>query len=298
MSDLARRDNLLASSLRDHPLDWQYRCEYPLVLTEKSASTSWCLYSDQNIAAHASLWPRMLSHRSGQRAMKLGFIGNVATDSQYRGCGFMTTLFRHLIDVARSHDIEALVLWSDLLQFYQKLGFSSIGRESRFTFKPKDTQMITSITRVSPENLSDADLERMLDLRPKLEWNIGRSMSEFRVLLGIPNTALFIHRHGSRIVSWLAIGRGSDLQGIVHEWGAVSALELVRDIHSVISQSGIPELQTIAPAGLNAQWNNYLKLYSESHTEFPMALGLPIGPQGANALAAIAKSFIWGFDSI
>jgi len=297
-SDLERRDHLLASSLRDHQLDWQYRCEYPLVLTEKSASTSWCLYSGENIAAHASLWPRMLSHRSGQRAIKLGFIGNVATDSKYRGCGFMTKLFSHLIEVARSHDIEALVLWSDLLQFYQKLGFSSIGRESRFTFKPKDTQLITGITRVSPDSLTDLDLERMLDLRPKFEWNLGRTVPEFRVLLSIPNTALLIRRHGSRIVSWMAIGRGSDMQGIVHEWGSASGLELVRDIQAVIAQWDLPELQTIAPAGLTPLWQETLKLYSVNQADCPMALGLPIGPKGAEALAATAKSFIWGFDSI
>lgn len=296
--DLEHRDHLLASSLRDHPLDWHFRCEYPLVLTETSASTSWCLYSDQKIAAHASLWPRMLAHRSDQRAIKLGFVGNVATDSQYRGCGFMTTLFNHLIEVARSHDIEALVLWSDLLQFYQKLGFSSIGLESRFTFKPKDSHPVTGITRVSPENLRDTDLKRMLDLRPKLEWSISRTTSEFRALLGIPNTALFIRRHGARIVSWLAIGRGSDMQGVIHEWGALSGLELVRDIQSVISQCNVPELQTIAPAGLNPQWSNTLKMYSTTQIQCPMALGFPIGPRGADALASLAKGFIWGFDSI
>jgi len=88
------------------------------------------------------------------------------------------------------------------------------------------------------------------------------------------------------------------MQGIVHEWGSASGLELVRDIQAVIAQWDLPELQTIAPAGLTPLWQETLKLYSVNQADCPMALGLPIGPKGAEALAATAKSFIWGFDSI
>jgi GNAT superfamily N-acetyltransferase len=297
-SELLQRDSLLSSSLRDHQLDWPYQREYPLVLSETNLQTSWCIFADQKLAAHASLWPRTLTHISGSNSIKIGLVGNVATDPDHRGCGLMSTLFKHLIKKAQEQDIKALILWSDLLEFYQKLGFSSIGREFRFILAPKDKPNLTSIQKVDLSDLNDGDLIRMLQLKPKLEWTIHRSRDEFRSLLGIPNTAIFIRRQGHKITSWLAIGKGSDLQGVIHEWGSASATELLNDVQTVIAAWDLPQLILLAPASLQTQWTNSLKLFSQGFEEHPMALAMPVEPAGSSALIAIARGFFWGFDSI
>jgi hypothetical protein len=184
------------------------------------------------------------------------------------------------------------------LEFYQKLGFSSIGRELRFNLGPKDKTDLTSIQKIDPSQLTANDLERMLQLKPKLDWTIHRSPEEFSSLLSIPNTATFTRRQGSKITSWLSIGKGSDLQGVIHEWGAESPTELLNDIQTVIATWNLPQLILLTPLGLKNHWISTLKVFSQGFEEHSMALALPVGPNGKNALSAVARGFFWGFDSI
>ena len=210
----------------------------------------------------------------------------------------MSAIFDHLTAVARSNDLEALILWSDLLQFYQKLGFSSIGRESRFVLGRCDRGGTSPVSKIAAQDLSDADLHRMLQLRPKVEWELERSLTEFRALLAIPNTALFVRRKGLAVVSWFAIGKGSDMQGIVHEWGASAPQELIQDIQTVLELWNLTSLTVLSPVTIARSWIETFRLHAISQTEHSMALGLPIGNKGQEALSAIARSFLWGFDSI
>ena len=155
-----------------------------------------------------------------------------------------------------------------------------------------------NVSKISPEDLSNSDLRRMLELRPKLEWNLERSVQEFRVLLNIPNTAIFVRRENNTITSWLAIGKGADLQGVVHEWGCSKPSELVENIQNIIGIWNLPQLILLAPLALPGQWQNYLKVHASSVSLHPMALALPLGQNGPSAITATSRSFVWGFDSI
>src|SRR5690606_5092783 len=84
------------------------------------------------IVAHANLWPR--TWRTGQESFEVGLIGNVATSTQERGRGIGTELMRQLESLARRHNLKALILWSDLLKFYQNLGYHALGTEARYFF--------------------------------------------------------------------------------------------------------------------------------------------------------------------
>lgn len=297
-SEFQERDSMLAASLRDHPISWDYGSEYPLVLNTSNRQTSWCVFTGHKLAAHASLWPRTLTHITGSKSLLIGLVGNVATHPDSRRSGIMSALFEHLIKTAKERDLQALVLWSDLVQFYQKLGFSSIGRELRLTIRPNDKLQLTDIERADPSTLSSIELETMLSLRPKLEWSIRRSAEEFKLLMSIPNTAVFLRRHGKKIVSWLAIGKGSDLQGVIHEWGASSPAELLQDIQTILAIWTIPELTLLAPIAIEKPWIHALKTYSYATMEHPMALALALGTGDRPILPPLSRSFFWGFDSI
>jgi GNAT superfamily N-acetyltransferase len=297
-SHLEQRELLLSAALREQPMSWDYKSEYPLVLTESNLKTSWCIFSRQKLVAHASLWPRTLTHRSRSNPIDIGLVGNVATHPDFRGLGLMSNLVAHLVKTAQEYNMSGLVLWSDLLEFYQKLGFSSIGREIRFVFGPSDHQGAESPRRVDPHLLTVDDLERMLQLRPKFEWTVSRSCDEFRSLLAIPNASVFLRRQDTKILSWLVIGKGTDLQGIVHEWGAPSPRELISDLRMIINTWNLPQLVVLCPANIPKQWVDTLTLNSLSKEEHPMALAKPLGHKGAIALSAINRSFFWGFDSI
>lgn len=297
-SDRDNRDALLAASLRDAPLAWSYSSEYPLVLTPSADHTSWCAFDGDELVAHANLWPRKLQHVSGSRSLPVGLVGNVATHPNHRGQGHMSTLINHLAKSAASQGLHTLVLWSDLFKFYQNLGFTSIGREWRHRITRDDRPKQTGMTQVMPNQLDARDVKDMMNLRPKLEWTLGRSEEEFRTLLGIPDTHLFARRRGQRIQSWLIIGKGSDMHGVIHEWGSLSPVELMADIQSILHGLQISELLLLTPGHLHPHWLTPLRQHASESTDHAMALGLPIGPHGKDALSALARSFIWGLDSI
>jgi hypothetical protein len=210
----------------------------------------------------------------------------------------MSTLMSHLEQTAQAQNLQALVLWSDLLEFYQTLGFTSIGRELRFTISRDDRGRSTGIMAASRESLSDQDLGSLLRHRPKLDWTLDRSAAEFRTLLSIPDTNLFVRRKGSKIQSWMLIGKGADMRGVIHEWGSISADELVADVQSILHAHDIPELTLLTPGNLHHHWVSPLKLRSTGYTEHPMALAKGIGLHGSDATHALARGFIWGLDSI
>jgi hypothetical protein len=203
-----------------------------------------------------------------------------------------------LAKIAQEQGLHALVLWSDLYQFYQNLGFTSIGREWRLTISRSDRTYSTGISKAQSLDLSDTELTTMLQMRPKLEWGIHRSIEEFRSLLKIPQTLLFLRRRGTKIVSWLAIGKGADMQAIIHEWGAISADEILGDIQSILSDYAAESLTLLVPGSLQHHWLAPLKQRAAGAQEHPMALGMPIGDKGQMAIKSLSKCFIWGLDSI
>ena len=297
-TERTNRDTLLTQSLRDNSLPWAYAREYPLVLSGTGDHTSWCVYEGVTIVAHANLWARNLTRLSDQKTIQVGLVGNVATHPDKRGQGIMSTLMSHLEKTALSQNLQTLVLWSDLLEFYQTLGFTSIGREFRFRILKDDRGRSTGIIPVQHDILTDQDLESMLRHRPKLEWTLERSIDEFRALLGIPDTSLFVRRKGARIQSWMLIGKGADMRGVIHEWGSISADELVADIQSILHSHDIAELTLLTPGNLHHHWVSPLKIRSTGHTEHPMALARGIDIHGSDATNALSKGFIWGLDSI
>lgn len=296
-SALEQRDSFLTATLRDHPLKWSYRDEYPLVLSESAAQSSYCLFEQDTIVAHASLWPRQLVHASAQKIISVALVGNVSTHPDRRGQGLQLQLFAHLANLAASQDMKALVLWSDLLEFYQKLGFSSNGRELRFVLTRRERLKPTPVRKCDAAKLTDHDLEAMMDLRPKLEWQLKRSTTEFRALLTIPQSLLFIRRSGHAITSWFIIGKGSDMAGVIHEWGAKSPRELTADLQSILAAYNLADLTILAPASAASTWLQELRTHATSVTEHPMALVRSL--TGKNEAAeALARGFIWGLDSI
>jgi predicted N-acetyltransferase YhbS len=296
--DCEIRDAMLARSLRDSNVSWDFAREYPLVLDRGDTATSWCVYKYGTLVSHANLWPRALKHLSSGKTLSIGLIGNVATHPDHRGQGYMSTLFDHLAKIAQQQNLQAMVLWSDMFPFYQTLGFSSIGRETRFVIVKEDRPKATGITHTSVSKLTDLDLKTMLQSRPRLDWTLERSVDEFRRLLSIPDTHLFIRRKGQKIASWLLIGKGGDMRGVIHEWGSTSADELLNDIQSILHDLEISEFLLLAPGNLHQHWLVAFKSRAMTSTDHPMALGKTVGTCSNEAVLALARGFIWGLDSI
>jgi hypothetical protein len=255
------------------------------------------MLENDEIVAHASMLCRVLKATSQSKSFNLALVGNVATAPSKRGQGLQKIMMDHLKKTAEAQNVDAIVLWSDLNEFYQKLGFSSNGMEFRFRIKSTINQDHSPLPETNPKGLTTAQLSKLLQSRPTLAWCIQRSPDEFLKLLCIPDTHLFVSESTRPEREWLVIGKGSDMQGVVHEWGGGNPEGILRLMNRVMLMFQLPELILLAPSSLNSKWLATYKSAAQSYEQHPMCL-IKIISHRNDVAQALAQSFIWGLDSI
>lgn len=289
----AARDLLLTRALRADGAPFPIVTEYPLVLSESGVKESFCLGEGETILAHANLWPRLLVDQNTGREIRLGLVGNVATDAAHRGKGLMRRLLEELKSRANETGLAALVLWSDLLEFYQKQGFTSYGRETRYVYRTKRLPSAKGWSESTPAEVDERTLATLLGQRFPISATLQRSPREFATLLTIPN-ANFQRRNDGYVV----MGKGVDMLGVAHEWGGPDPVTVLAGVRAAAEARGYEECMLLAPEQISGAWHEHFGRYAERAESHPMALmWVPEGTDEATR-TTLASSFIWGLDSI
>lgn len=294
------RNELLQLCMRPDPLPFPIADEYPIVLSEEARTTSYCLKSNNRICSHANLWPRSVIDRQGRVKGQIGLVGNVATDPSMQGRGHMRELLSKLEEIAKKQSLDALVLWSDLDQFYHKLGYESVGQELHLGYPKTDSKRSNSKSfpgefRLNGE-LAAGEIERMMALRPIIPLTLERSSLEFKKLLTIPWLDCFrMYRHGELVGSAL-IGKGYDMVGVIHEWGATDVDMMMILIDHIAKTLPFEALMLLVPESIESSWRSVLVKHSESYEKHPMALVKYLNTKEKRE--DISSLFIWGLDSI
>lgn len=298
----AARDSLLQAALRPEPLPFQIAAEYPLVLNRNNSDCSYCVTRQNEVIAHANLWPRVLVDRETGTKCDVGLIGNVATHEQWRGQGVMSKLIEHLKVTAADSGLKALYLWSDLSQFYQNQGFRSLGQEFRWSFSLN--RRIRSLAQSSWEffavpisQIDDKLVESCLKIRASARVTLQRSKDEMRELLSIPATFLLVGRRNGKIESYAVIGRGFDLAGVIHEWGATEPAALIATVKHILEKVQMPEIMVLTPSTIDSDWHSALTDFADQKVEHPLALVCMLD-NSDKVRQLVERSFIWGLDSI
>jgi GNAT superfamily N-acetyltransferase len=304
---LASRDRLLTRALRSGGAPWPIAAEYPIVLGEAGTAWSWCLVGEETggsgeseVVAHANLWPRELV---STEAVQVGLVGNVATRTELRGRGVMARLLGEIEAEAGRAEIEALVLWSDLSEFYQKLGFKSSGRERRYVYGGKVAAAAGKAggagwRSVDPKTVTAGDCELWLATRARTRSpTLSRTPEEMRQLLQIPGVTVYAHAGGG---GFAVMGRGADMVGVVHEWGAPSPGELFGVLAAARARAKAAEVMLLAPPTLPEGWDEELAAPTERVENHPMAWTkvLATGARAADVERTLDAAFVWGLDSI
>ena len=291
-----QRDVLLASSLRLDGSPFPIAAEYPLVLSEGGTQYSFCLGEPDAPLAHANLWPRRLINQTHDVVLNIGLIGNVATSSNHRGQGLMRTLFSELKSVASSQGLAGLILWSDLVEFYQKLGFKSCGSELRWQFSRDKLRALfpRQLNFANIKNLSTSQAQRLLSHRYPVPFTLDRSPQEFQTLASIPEVTLLATDQDDP--THVILGKGCDMTCVVHEWGAPSAEMLLMGVLAAAEAADLPEIVLLTPKSLAQSWREKMLPHAVAHAEHSMALSWSLDHSRAPDL--MASSFIWGLDSI
>jgi len=296
---LDHRDELLQSSLRPASPMFPIAAEYPIVLARDASNLSLGLIEDQHVIAHANLWPRVLTDQ--KQSVNVGLIGNVATQSERRGGGLMRQLLEDITQEATAKGLAALFLWSDLSQFYQKMGFQSCGQEIRITLQKSAAQRFQALkpqrTRqffpISADKLTASDLRVMLNSRPSGIATLLRSVEEFKQLLSIPMTNVLRDQTGHFVI----MGKGYDMAGVIHEWGMEQPSTLVEACLDIFTITALDAITILLPS-THEHWTSSFKTMGAEISKHPVMLAKILDAKKMKSLLDSKKLFIWGLDSI
>ena len=322
------RDRLLVECLRpDHPTDYPIASEYPLVLAQNGTKHSLCMTQkgDQcaarGVIAHANIWLRTMLPDSGDASfpgVKLAFVGNVATEKREQGKGRMKALLAEIELRALAQRADAIVLWSDLADFYQKMGFTPAGNELRVTLSTKKLCAGNHSTVWMPEGYQTGKLpqdliRRVFELRStgfkQPFFQVERSVHEFSELLKIPDLAFFVG-HGAGTTSatqtdqrpiefFFLVGKGADMQGVIHEWGCTDMRFLMGAAGFVAEKANLEEIMILVPPAIEESRLAYLMQASTRIEQHAMAWVKVLKPETRHLVdRALRDGFIWGLDSI
>lgn len=187
--------------------------EYPALFGNYPGGHSLYIEVDGQIVSHVAFVVREYQHRLFR--MRVGLIGSVATAHAFRGRGMASSLLKKALNELKIRGACLGVLWSEQSDFYLPLGFYRAGKEVDLKFQPRS--MPEAVSTVRPVNL-DRDLESLWRLYHRHECKVDRSLEEMKRLCRIPETKLFVTERDGIITSYIAINKGADFTGYIHEW--------------------------------------------------------------------------------
>jgi GNAT superfamily N-acetyltransferase len=223
-----------------------FRDEYPSVFRSCPGGESLYLEKDGQIISHVAMLDREFQHTDFR--MKIGMIGSVVTHPEQRGKGYASYLIRQACFELKKRGCLIAVLWSDQPDFYRPLGFYRAGREQDLRFSHR-------LVRNTKESVRPMDFNQdahfIWRLYQKQTSRLDRSLEEQKKLLKIPNTQVYVTEQEGKITSYIAINKGADFTGFIHEWGGEIS-EVQRNIAHCQSQYFTEQpLTLIAPYDLD-----------------------------------------------
>jgi hypothetical protein len=176
---------------------------------------------------------------------KVAAIGSVVTAPEYRNQGLSRQVLDGCLEAGLHHGCDFAILWTNLFDFYRKLGFELAGTEISLeipvAFKAPDN---------SPElNFmcsNKVDPDAILRLYSQHTCGGIRTSEDIRKFLKIPNARVFTAWDAqNRLQAYAVEGKGADFEAYVHEWGG-GVSKLLPLLQHMTKTEGRP-LTLIAP---------------------------------------------------
>lgn len=267
--------------------------EYPLLIGARNARRRWISRISGEISAHVAWRPLRL--RSRGRTLRAAGIGLVTTDRRWRGQGLAGRLLEHCISEAQAEGAEIALLFGSPRNLYRRAGFVPAGRERALPLVPP---LQASPSKPGARRGGPADAERLLPLLAAHPLGVERSCEEFRTLLSIPRTELWLLERAGNILAYAVCGKGRDLVGIAHEWGGdpEALAELLGELAGLGVQAALaPEsirIPGIPPGRLGTLAQIRILAPEQLGSDDPLRLF------GDASTPAEIPLYIWGLDSV
>ncbi len=214
---------------------------FPLLLGPGSRALRYAALSRGRVVSHAAALPATFVTEDIR--LPVALVGGVVTDAAEAGRGHATRVLRALLAEIDRRGIRVSILWTDREPFYARFGFVRAGLEILHVIGAADLDGIPErpVRRLAPE-----DLPAVAAIHDREPARLLRSADDWRVLAGIPACDGWILDGPDGPASYAFVGRGIDLQGVLHEWGGddASFLALARGI---LRATGRPEIVVMSP---------------------------------------------------
>ena len=197
---------------------WSINEEYPTVLNLDNLNNIRIIEDNESVLSHAAIKPLLIKSPFG--LFKIAGIGSVVTAESHRKQGLSSAILNDCLASATEQGCEIAILWSDLFNFYRKLGFELAGSEVSFQVNQKvevDEAATGSLRYMKTAQVSP---DAFLNIYNQHTVTSLRTLPEVKSFLKIPNSKVYTAWNLDGTLAAYAIeGKGADLTGYVHEWG-------------------------------------------------------------------------------
>lgn len=194
---------------------WSIQAEYPVALSQQNIGNIRIIKDNNEVLSHALMRPLIVKSPVG--LFKVAGIGSVVTSTEHRNRGLSQTIIENCLSAAHDHGCDFAILWTNLYDFYRKMGFELAGSETSVVLE-KEIHPPTNGLKILETNKVAADAIHRLYLQHTV--TSLRTLSETQQYLNIPNSRVYTAWDQTGAIQAYAIeGKGSDLNGYIHEWG-------------------------------------------------------------------------------
>lgn len=239
LTDLIR---FLTDQLRPEQ-KWSIADEYPLAIHDSNLNNVRVIRDNDTFLSAAVMKPLVIKSPVG--IFKVAAIGSVVTNPTHRNQGLSSQVLEDCLNGARLHGCDFAILWTNLFEFYRKLGFELAGTEVSLTVQ--DSFKCPEVPGLRFLNSNKVDPDAILRLYSQHTTGSLRTAEEIRRFLQIPNSRVYTAwDEQNRLQAYAVEGKGADLGGYVHEWGG-GVSKLVPLIRYIQLEQKRP-ITVIAPA--------------------------------------------------
>ena len=177
---------------------------------------------DGKIVSCVGIFP--MTFACGGVRLRVGGIGGVSTNPEYRSRGLMTTLMNEAMEIMRRRRDDVSILWGDRLR-YARFGYENAGRRHTFNIDRRHVlPRIPAGTEIRPLSFTSGDLSRIGRLYRQSELRVERSPAKLKSVFGRYTYETWVWLKGKAFAYMTIKGLGAD-RDLIEFGGETEGLE-------------------------------------------------------------------------
>ena len=188
------------------------------------------LIDNQKVIGHIAVRKRTLTYKS--KNLDVALIGGIAIHPKYRGQGVFSNFFKTIIK-KYSNDVALMLLWSDLTSLYNKFNFYEAGgviqtgRKTLLTESLDQNWIESNLKLISNEQFEE--IKKLYNSRK--DFHLLRDESYWSAIREVSSARLFFKKNDNNsIESYFILGKGQDLEGVIHEYNVVDEEQFFKEM--------------------------------------------------------------------